>query len=130
MSSTEAFVPVSRLVRRGPVTVEPTATLRQVCATLFREEVGVAIVIKDGEPIGLVSERDVVRALADDDADVDDSRAEDVMAFEVVSVPAQEDVTAAAARMIDGQIRHLLVTDGTRAVGVVSMRDVLESAMG
>lgn len=121
--------PVSRLIRRGPVTVDPQATLRDVSEVLLREEVGVAIVSGDGSAIGLVSERDVIRALAEG-ADPDDERAGDVMVFEVVTVDAHEPVGGAAAQMLDGQIRHLLVVDGDRSVGVVSMRDVLAACIG
>lgn len=119
---------VSRLVRRGPVTIDPAATLREVSETLVREEVGVALAVRDGVTIGLVSERDIVAALADG-ADPDDGRVEDVMAFEVVCIDPKADVATAGRQMLDGEIRHLLVGDGERAVGVISIRDVLAACL-
>lgn len=118
--------PVTRLVRRGPVTVPPTVSLRELSETLVREEVGVALVVRDTAPIGLVSERDVVRAVADGH-DVDDDRAEDVMTFDVVAIDSHETITAAADQMLDGEIRHLLVSDGEHSLGVISIRDVLSA---
>lgn len=126
MSTARPDEPVTRLVRRGPVTVTPTVTLRELSEVLVREEVGVALVVRDEAPIGLVSERDVVRALADGH-DADDDRAEDVMTFEVVAIDSHEPITAAAERMLDGEIRHLLVSDGAKCLGVISMRDVLSA---
>lgn len=120
--------PVSRLVRRGPVTVVPHATLREVAAVLLREEVGVALVTREGSPVGLVSERDVTRALAEG-ADADDDRVEDVMAFEVVRVEPGATAATAARQMLDGEIRHLLVADGSRTLGVISMRDLLAACL-
>ena len=119
---------VSRLIRRGPVTVTPDATLRTVCEILLREEVGVALVVSDGETIGLVSERDVVTALADG-ADVDGERVEDVMVFEAVTVDPHDTLKVAAALMVDGGIRHLLVGDRHAPVGVISMRDVVAACL-
>jgi CBS domain-containing protein len=118
--------PVSRLVRRGPVTVEPSVTLRALSEVLLREEVGVALVTRDGVAVGLVSERDLVRAVAEG-ADPDDDRVDDVMAFEIVAIDPHDLISAAAERMLDGEIRHLLVTDGDRSVGVISIRDVLSA---
>ena len=124
MSMLRADEPVSRLVRRGPVTVEPHVTLRDVSELLVREEVGVALVVKEGASVGLISERDVVRAVAEG-SDVDDDRVEDVMVFEVVSVDPHQTIAEAAQQMLDGEIRHLMVSDGDRSLGVISIRDVL-----
>ena len=124
MSMLRADEPVSRLVRRGPVTVEPHVTLRDVSELLVREEVGVALVVKEGASVGLISERDVVRAVAEG-SDVDDDRVEDVMVFEVVSVDPHQTIAEAAQQMLDGEIRHHMVSDGDRSLGVISIRDVL-----
>jgi predicted transcriptional regulator len=126
MSTARPDEPVTRLVRRGPVTVEPTVTLRELSVVLVREEVGVALVVRDTTAVGLVSERDVVRAVADGH-DVDDDRVEDVMTFEVVAIDSHETITAAAEQMLDGEIRHLLVSDGDKSLGVISIRDVLSA---
>ncbi len=124
MSTARPDEPVTRLVRRGPVTVAPTVTLRELSEVLVREEVGVALVMRDAVAVGLVSERDVVRAVADGH-DIDDDRVEDVMTFEVVAIDSSETITAAAEQMLDGEIRHLLVSDGEQSLGVISIRDVL-----
>lgn len=126
MRTVSPHEPVTRLVRRGPVTVAPTVTLRELSEVLVREEVGVALVMRDGAPVGLVSERDVVRAMQDGH-DVDDDRVGDVMTFEVVAIDAHQPITAAAELMLDGEIRHLLVSDGDRSLGVISIRDVLKA---
>ena len=124
MSTARPDEPVTRLVRRGPVTVAPTVTLRELSEVLVREEVGVALVMRDAMAVGLVSERDVVRAGADGH-DVDDDRVEDVMTFDVVAIDSHETITSAAEQMLDGEIRHLLVSDGEQSLGVISIRDVL-----
>ena len=112
------------LVQRGTVTVPPSATLRDVAEVMAREEVGAVVVVVDGRVAGVLSERDVVGAVANGD-DVDDVRAEDVMAVDVVSASVEDTVAQAAAAMLAGNIRHLPVVDGDAVAGVVSIRDVL-----
>jgi CBS domain-containing protein len=126
MSTARPDEPVTRLVRRGPVTVAPTVTLRELSEVLVREEVGVALVTSSDTAVGLVSERDLVRAVADGH-DVDDDRVEDVMTFELVAIDPHELIGEAAERMLDGEIRHLLVSDGEHSLGVISIRDVLSA---
>lgn len=115
---------VRDLVQRGTVTVTPAATLRDVAVVMEREEVGAVVVVTDGRAAGVLSERDIVRSVANGD-DVDDDRAEDVMAIELVTVGLDATVEAAAVVMEAGNIRHLPVVDDEKVVGVVSIRDVL-----
>lgn len=117
---------VSDLVHRSPVTVHPDDTLREVAAVLAREEIGAVAVRGADEVVGIVSERDIVRALADD-ADPDDDRAADVMTYDLVSIGPDALVHAAAVLMIGGQIRHLPVLRDGHVTGIISMRDVLEA---
>jgi len=120
------------LMHRPAVEVLPDTTLRSAAGTLADESVGVAVVRGHQTPgpgtraVGLVSERDIVRALAEG-ADPDTATAGDVMTADLASASPDESISVAAARMLESEIRHLPVVDGDRVVGVVSMRDVLEA---
>lgn len=122
---TDPTAPVSKVMRRSTVHVRPDATLREIAETLVREEVGVAVV-KGADIAGIVSERDLVRALAEG-ADVDGDRAGDVMTFDVVSVPSTTPISSVAATMLDGGIRHLPIIDDDGPVGIVSIRDLFRA---
>ena len=117
------------LVQRGTVTVPPSATLRDAAVVMDREEVGAVVVVVDGRAAGVLSERDVVGAVANGE-DVDDVRAEDVMAVDLVSASVDDTVAEAAAAMLAGNIRHLPVVDGDAVAGGVSIRDVLAAHVG
>lgn len=120
---------VRDLVQRGTVTVPPAATLRDAAVVMEREEVGAVVVVVEGRAAGVLSERDIVRAVANGE-DVDDVRADDVMAVDVVTIGLDATVTEAADVMEAGNIRHLPVTDDDKVVGMVSIRDVLAAHRG
>ncbi|MEZ5143911.1 MAG: CBS domain-containing protein [Acidimicrobiales bacterium] len=116
---------VSSVMKRTTVSVVPDTTIREVAEILSREEIGCVVVRGAEDPAGLVSERDLVRAIADD-ADLDGDRASDIMAYDIVCLAPDQHLSDAARTMIEGGIRHLPVLDGHTVVGIVSMRDVLE----
>ena len=122
---------IRSLVKRPPVVVHPESTLRAVAETLSEESIG-AVVVRGTRPPGapgshaegVVSERDIVQALADG-LDPDTARAEDVMTMDLACAAPNELMLTVAARMLDNEIRHLPVTEGGVVVGMVSERDAL-----
>jgi CBS domain-containing protein len=114
---------IGTLVRDAPIAVAEKLTLRTLAAVLAADQIGAALVERDDGTIGIVSERDIMRALADD-ADPDVVWSADVMTEPLVEVRTDESVIAVADRMIDKGIRHVAVVDGDGIVGVVSLREV------
>jgi CBS domain-containing protein len=119
--------PVAEVMARDPITVDEKLTLRSLAAVLAEADVGAVLVAKPDGTVGVVSERDVVRALADD-ADPDLIWSADVMTEDVVQTRPEDPILVASARMLDHRIRHLVVTDDEgRVVGVVTARDLLRA---
>ena len=115
---------VGDLVRPVAVTVAPSATLREAAEAMTHDGVGLVVATVGGKLRGVVSERDLVAAIAEG-ADVDNDRVDDVMALDVVLARPDMAVGDAIAAMLEGGIRHLPVMDGERLIGVTSMRDLL-----
>jgi len=120
------------LRRKGDqvATVLPGATVRELLATLAEHNIGAAVVSPDGASIaGIVSERDVVRRLHDHGADLLDRPVADIMTTEVFTTEPDAAVDDLRKTMTDRRIRHIpVVTDG-RLVGVVSIGDIVKSAI-
>lgn len=119
----DARSPVRSLMAEDPVTVAEQLTLRSLAAVLAGDRIGAVCVRRaDGSP-GIVSERDVVRALADG-ADPDDVWAADVMTEDLVTASPDERIVDVALRLVAEDIRHAVVVDDDRVVGMVSARDL------
>lgn len=116
--------PVERLVTGPPLAVHADDTLMRVAELIIEDSVGAVVVRGSDGPAGVVSERDIVGAVVEG-LDLEADRASDVMAMEVVSIDAQEPISAAASLMLSGSVRHLPVVADGALVGVVSIRDVL-----
>lgn len=116
--------PISLFVSDSVVTVAPTATLREIAATIARETVGCAVVGSLDQVDGIVSERDVTQLVARGD-DPDQVTAAAFTDRPLVWVDQAATVEVVADEMLQGYVRHVLVGDDGQLVGVVSMRDVI-----
>jgi CBS domain-containing protein len=116
--------PVSDVMSRGAVSVDEKLTLRSLSAVLAELDIGVALVRRPDGAMSVVSERDVVHALADG-ADPEEVWAADVVSADVVFAEPDETILMVAEQMTAEGVRHMPVVDKGAIVGVVSARDVL-----
>ena len=102
--------------------------LRDAAMAMSEDEIGLLVVEgRDGQLAGVVSERDLVHALARGN-DLDSDRLDSRMSDQVLTIDAEAPVSDALQAMVDADVRHLVVLDDTRRpAGVVSARDVMRA---
>ncbi|MFI6319003.1 CBS domain-containing protein [Nonomuraea sp. NPDC050556] len=111
-------------------TVAPEATVRELLAKLAEHNIGAVVVSSDGATIsGIVSERDVVRRLHDRGAAILDEPVSSIMTAEVRTVSPGSNVDELRRTMTTHRFRHMPVVENGRLVGIVSIGDVVKSAI-
>jgi len=111
-------------VMSSPVeTVAPNAACSAAARALRDANVGSLVVCDDGRPAGIVTESDMVELLAAD-ADAESRSVRGVMSVDLVTVPADATLEAAAGLLADNDIRRLPVCDDGRLVGIVTTTDL------
>lgn len=109
-------------------TVTPDETLSSIAALLHTRKVGAFIVTDSlGRVVGIISERDIIRAIAQSGAEALTKTVSDIMTRDVICAHMEETVETLLARMTDRRIRHLPVMEGTKLVGIVSIGDLVKS---
>ncbi|KQH76997.1 histidine kinase [Mycobacterium gordonae] len=117
-------LPISTVTGDPVARVAADASLADAARALVTENVGAMVVGDDDNPGALVSERDVVRAVAAG-MDLESVRAIDVASTKLVWCDADATIDEVATRMMDRYIRHILVERDGALLGIVSARDVL-----
>jgi CBS domain-containing protein len=110
--------------------VEAEVKLSAAITVLAERKIGAVLVMNKGRIEGILSERDIVRALADHGAGVLDQPVGAVMTRKVVSCRQSDTVAAIMETMTVGKFRHLPVVDDGRVVGVISIGDIVKWRLG
>jgi CBS domain-containing protein len=129
MEPLSADRPISTLTGDTPVEIAPEATVAEVARLLVDADIGVVLVSGGAGPAGVVSERDIVRAVADG-LDLATVPCTTVAATDLVRCDAHATAGEVAALMMEHWVRHVLVESGGALVGVVSARDLLGVVAG
>lgn len=119
-----ALTPVSTLVAAPVAKVAPDATLFEVADAMKAASVGALLVSESDGSAGIVSERDIVHALAGR-RDPATTTARDVSSTTLVWCDTEATIAEVAEEMMECYVRHVLVEDRGRLVGIVSARDLL-----
>lgn len=117
-------LPVSVLAADVVATIPANANVRELAKALTAADVGALAIVNGEDVCGIVSERDVVRALAAN-RDPDSTTAGDIAQTRLVWCDAESTVAAVAEEMMDHYVRHVLVEEDGRLRGMVSARDLL-----
>lgn len=111
---------------RQVVTMGPQQTLAEVCDTLASHKIGAVVLIDAGGAIaGIISERDIVRALSAEGAVALTRPTSAYMSSKVVTCEEKETTEQVLKRMTAGRFRHVPVTRENRLIGVISIGDVV-----
>ena len=115
---------------RTVTTIPPSATIAEAVALLTRKRIGALVVSTDGrEPLGILSERDIVHGLGARGAGLMERRVDELMTRSVVTCAPQDRLADLMALMTERRIRHLPVLQGGRLAGLVSIGDVVKNRL-
>src|SRR5918911_5660924 len=107
---------------RDVLTVEPSDTIGEAAEKMIDAKVGAVVVSDFGNIIGILTERDILRAVAHRTHSAE-ARVRQWMTSNVVTVESKTPAEEAARMMLDHNFRHLPVVEDGRSVGIVSLRD-------
>lgn len=109
------------------VSIAPNAGLDEALDRLAAEDVGAIVVSSDGRKVeGILSERDIVRALRKDGPDLVRKQVRDVMTEDVITCVAEDRAAGIMALMVSKHMRHIPVVKDGELVSMVSIRDLLQ----
>jgi len=111
-------------------TIRPDATIADAVNMLHRERIGAIVVSEDGYSVdGILSERDVVNALADSGGALLARKVDDIMTRNVVTCEPSDTVGGLMAEMTSRRIRHFPVVADGRLCGIVSIGDLVKNRL-
>ncbi|MGI9462341.1 MAG: CBS domain-containing protein, partial [Aestuariivirgaceae bacterium] len=109
------------------ISISPTAAIMEVAGVLAENKIGAVLVIEGEDHVaGIISERDVVRALAKKGKDVAGAKVGDFMTRELITCAPDATINQIMSLMTQGRVRHLPVLEDGKLCGMISIGDIVK----
>ncbi|BDR93253.1 CBS domain-containing protein [Vulcanisaeta souniana] len=119
---------IKELIKDGVISCKTTDPITCAVAKMYMNNVGSVLITDENEkPAGIFTERDLVRVVAEG-INLDTPLVK-VMSRKLITANASESIVSAAMKMIENNIRHLPVVEENRAIGMISIRDLVRALM-
>ena len=112
------------IMEKNVITIENDKTAQEAAEIIAEKDISFLVVITDGIPQGVLSESDFVRKIAAADKKSSEVKVSDIMSYKFRSVDPTTTIEDAVQKMLNKNIRRLLVTDNEKLVGVITQTDL------
>jgi CBS domain-containing protein len=109
--------------------IAPEATVLDALNIMAEHNIGALLVMSDGEMVGIISERDCVRKVEVKGKSAKDTKVNEIMTSNVVTLEANHPLEECMSLMLEKNFRHLPVCEGKELLGILSVRDVLREVI-
>ena len=117
---------VRDIMQKNVITIENVKKAHNAAIILKEREISFLVVVKEGKPIGIVSERDIVRKIVADNNDAQTTQLETIMSKNFKWVEPNASIESAVQKMLNNNIRRLVVLENENLAGVITQTDLTE----
>ena len=121
-----AMTQVRDIMEKNVITIDYTKNALDASIILKEKEISFLVILKDGKPEGIISERDIVRKIAAEDVKSSQIQLEKIMSKNFKWVEPETEIEHAVQKMLNNNIRRLIVLEDEKLVGVITQTNLAE----
>ena len=115
---------VRDVMNKSIISVDKDDAIRMAVKKMVHGDIGAVIVTEKDKPIGILTERDILKFIANEKMDLDNSKVENIMSAPLISVDSSSSLEEAAGVMLTNNIRRLIIKEKDEYVGIISQREL------
>lgn len=116
---------ISDIMTRNVVTIETGKTVQEAVEIMNKKEIGCIVVTKDGSPIGIVTERDVLNKIVVEGRDPEKTKIEEIMSSPLITGSPDMTLEDAAKLLVLRRVKKLPIVEKGKLVGIVTLFDIV-----
>jgi CBS domain-containing protein len=123
-SKNKATLKAANVMVKEVVTIDEKASVKEAANIMNQFEIGSVITTRRGKPIGIITERDLLKRIVSEGRNAEKTKVKEIMSSPLVVISPDTDLEEAACLMFEKKIKKLPVTEQNRLVGMLSLTDI------
>jgi CBS domain-containing protein len=115
---------VRDVMNKSIISVDKNDAIRMAVNKMVHGGIGAVIVTEKDKPVGILTERDILKFIANEKTDLDNNKVENIMSTPLISVDSSSSLEEAANVMLTNNIRRLIIKEKDEYVGLISQREL------
>lgn len=115
---------VRDIMNKSIISVDKDDAIRMAVKKMVHGGIGAVIVTEKDKPVGILTERDILKFIANEKMDLDNNKVENIMSAPLISVDSSSSLEEAAGVMLTNNIRRLIIKEKDEYVGIISQREL------
>jgi len=115
---------VRDVMNKSIISVDKDDAIRMAVKKMIHGGIGAVIVTEKDKPVGILTERDILKFIVNEKMDLDNSKVENIMSAPLISVDSSSSLEEAAGVMLTNNIRRLIIKEKDEYVGIISQREL------
>ena len=115
---------VRDVMNKSIISVDKDDTIRMAVNKMVHGGIGAVIVTEKDKPVGILTERAILKFIANEKIDLDNNKVENIMSAPLISVDSSSSLEEAAGVMLTNNIRRLIIKEKDEYVGIISQREL------
>ena len=120
---------VRDVMTRELITVEAADRVKKVIDLMVKRNIGSVVVTKNGKPVGIVTEKDIMRSVCPEELCTRGIEAGEIMRSPLITVPVDAKLGEAALLMVEKNVKRLLVEEEGSVVGIITHKDLIKGTL-
>jgi CBS domain-containing protein len=115
---------VRDVMNKSIISVDKDDAIRMAVKKMVHGGIGAVIVTEKDKPVGILTERDILKFIANEKMDLDNNKVENIMSAPLISVDSSSSLEEAAGVMLTNNIRRLIIKEKDEYVGIISQHEL------
>ncbi len=121
---------VHQLMSKNVITLDYTNSAQDVAKVMSEKNIGTIIIVKDNEPIGIITERDLVKKICAKNLRSSEINVNDIISKPLITIQPNSPIELAATLMAENKIRRLPVVKDGKLIGIITSADIIKDLEG
>ncbi len=124
------IIDIKKWMRKNIITIRQEENVVDSAKLMSKNKVGSLIVTRNGKPVGIVTQTDIIKRVVSKNKPLDKTKVQDIMTKKLVTASSKDTFTSISKKMHSKKIKHIVIKEKNKMIGIITSTDIIKLMSG